>query len=143
MTDHLFPPPQLTTFAGFGRRTIAYLIDTFVILAAITIICLIVSTAGVHISFASAGIPVSLVVVILYYGLLESSAYQATLGKMMLGMKVTAMNGNRISFLRAVGRFLGMFLSSMTFYTGFLMCIWTKNKQCLHDMMAGCLVYSK
>ena len=144
MTDHVFLPPQLTSHPGFWRRAIAFLIDGFVIGIASTIACLIISAAGVHSIFASDGISfVNFVVGILYFALLESSPLQATLGKLMLGMKVTDINGNRISFIKAAGRYLGMIISFITLYIGFLMCIWTKKKQCLHDMVAGCLIYKK
>jgi hypothetical protein len=44
---------------------------------------------------------------------MESSSYQATLGKMIFGMKVTDLNGNRISFERATGRHFAKWLSAM------------------------------
>ena len=144
MADSLFPPPPLSTHPGFWRRAIAFLIDSFIIGISSTIVCLIVSAAGVHSIFASDGIStVNFLVGILYFAILESSSLQGTLGKQMLGMKVTDMNGDRISFLRAAGRYLGMILSFLTLYIGFLMCIWTKNKQCLHDKVAGCLINKK
>ena len=144
MTDHVFTPPELTRHPGFWRRAIAFLIDGFVIGITSTIVCLIVSAAGINGIYASNGISsVNFFFGILYFALLESSSLQATLGKLMLGMTVTDMNGDRISFLKAAGRYLGMIVSFITLYIGFLMCIWTKNKQCLHDKMAGCLVYTK
>ncbi len=79
----------------------------------------------------------------LYNALMESSATQGTLGKMALGIIVTDMNGDRISFGKATGRFFGKIISSLILCIGFLMCAWTENKQCLHDMMAGCLLYKK
>lgn len=36
-----------------------------------------------------------------------------------------------------------MILSAIPFLIGFFMCLWTEKKQCLHDMMAGCLVLKK
>ena len=39
----------------------------------------------------------------LYEAFMESSSYQATIGKMIFGMKVTDLYGNRISFERATG----------------------------------------
>jgi len=76
----------------------------------------------------------------LYYALMESSAKQGTLGKMALGIKVTDINGNRISFLRATGRYLGKIISTMILFIGYLMAGITKKKQALHDIMADCLV---
>lgn len=71
---------------------------------------------------------------------MESSAWQATLGKKILGLKVTDLAGNRISFARASGRFFGKILSGMILGIGFLMAGFTERKQALHDILAGCLV---
>jgi uncharacterized RDD family membrane protein YckC len=75
-----------------------------------------------------------------YYASLESSAWQATLGKKILGLKVTDLAGNRITFGRASGRFFAKILSGMILGIGFLMAGFTERKQALHDILAGCLV---
>ena len=76
----------------------------------------------------------------LYEALMESSSYQATLGKMIFGMKVTDLFGNRISFARATGRHFAKILSGMILGIGFIMVGLTERKQGLHDMVAGTLV---
>ena len=76
----------------------------------------------------------------LYEALMESSSYQATLGKMIFGMKVTDLYGNRISFARAMGRHFAKFLSGMILCIGFIMVGLTERKQGLHDLLAGTLV---
>jgi uncharacterized RDD family membrane protein YckC len=76
----------------------------------------------------------------IYYALLESSVWQATIGKKLLGLRVTDLAGNRISFARASGRFFGKILSGMILGIGFLMAGFTQRKQALHDILAGCLV---
>ncbi len=76
----------------------------------------------------------------LYEALMESSSYQATLGKMIFGMKVTDLYGNRISFARATGRHFAKILSAMILCIGFIMVGFTERKQGLHDMLAGTLV---
>ena len=76
----------------------------------------------------------------LYYGFLESSKYQGTIGKILLGLKVTDMEGNKLSFGRACGRFLAQMISALPCGIGFLMIAWTERKQGLHDMIARCLV---
>jgi uncharacterized RDD family membrane protein YckC len=83
---------------------------------------------------------VSLVIGICYYAGMESSSSQATLGKMALGIKVTDLNGRRISVGQAVGRYLGKILSALILLIGFIMAAFTERKQALHDMMAGTLV---
>lgn len=76
----------------------------------------------------------------LYFALMESSVLQGTLGKLALGIRVTNMDGQRISFLRATGRYFAKILSVMTFLVGFLMVAWTQRKQGLHDLLAQTLV---
>jgi uncharacterized RDD family membrane protein YckC len=76
---------------------------------------------------------------IAYFALLESSASQATFGKAALSLKVVDLGGRRISFARALGRYLGKIPSSL-FFVGFLMAAFTERKQALHDKMAGTLV---
>src|ERR1041385_5605179 len=74
---------------------------------------------------------------IAYYVGFESSHWQATIGKRALGIIVTDMQGNRVSTLRALGRYLGKLLSALTLLIGFVMAGFTEKKQALHDMIAG------
>jgi uncharacterized RDD family membrane protein YckC len=76
----------------------------------------------------------------LYFAKLESGPLQATYGKRAMGIRVTDMLGQRITFGRATGRFFGKIVSTMTIYIGFIMAGFTDRKQALHDMMAGTLV---
>jgi uncharacterized RDD family membrane protein YckC len=76
----------------------------------------------------------------LYDALLISSRRQATVGQMALGMRVTDLEGGRISFGRATGRHFTSILSGAILGIGYLMIIWTERKQALHDIIAGTLV---
>lgn len=75
-----------------------------------------------------------------YYILMEQSPMQGTLGKRIMKIKVTDLNGGRIRLGRAVGRYLARHLSFMIWQIGFLMAGFTAKKQALHDMIASCLV---
>jgi len=79
----------------------------------------------------------------LYFALMESSSKQATLGKMALSIIVTDMNGNRLTFGRATGRYFGKIISGMILMIGYIMAGFTEKKQALHDIIAGCLVVNK
>jgi uncharacterized RDD family membrane protein YckC len=79
----------------------------------------------------------------LYYALLESSTWQATLGKKALGLEVTDVEGRRISFGRASGRFFAKIISTLILFIGFIMAGFTEKKQALHDIIAGTLVIRK
>ncbi len=76
----------------------------------------------------------------LYEALLTSSSLQATLGKLIVGLRVTDLQGQRISFERATGRHFAKYLSAFILGIGFLMIAFTEKKQGLHDMLAGTLV---
>jgi uncharacterized RDD family membrane protein YckC len=97
-----------------------------------------------HIGLAILGGGVTFVALIfaswLYEAFMESSSYQATLGKMIFGMKVTDLQGGRISFERATGRYFAKWLSKITFGVGYIMVGFTERKQGLHDLLAGTLV---
>jgi len=68
---------------------------------------------------------------------------QATLGKRIVGLKVTDLAGNRIGFGRATGRHFAKMLSSMIMNIGYIMVAFTDRKQGLHDMLAGTLVMKR
>ncbi len=77
----------------------------------------------------------------LYYALMESSERQATLGKVVLNLKVTDMNGNRLSFGRATGRYFAKIVSGLIpFGIGYILAGFTEKKQALHDFIAATLV---
>jgi uncharacterized RDD family membrane protein YckC len=87
---------------------------------------------------------VTVIVTWLYHALMESSAKQGTLGKMALGLIVTNMSGERISFGRASGRFFCKFITSLIpFCVGYFMAGFSEKKQALHDVLASCLVLRK
>ena len=71
---------------------------------------------------------------------LTCSNFQATLGKKFLGLKVVGLDGERISFGRASGRWLASILSGFILGIGYLMVAFTEKKQGLHDMIAGTYV---
>ena len=77
---------------------------------------------------------------LLYFPVMESSGRQATFGKQICGLAVTDTHGRRISFGRAVGRYLAKILSALLLCIGFLMVAFTHRKRGLHDVIAGTLV---
>jgi uncharacterized RDD family membrane protein YckC len=76
----------------------------------------------------------------LYFGAMESSRYQATLGKLVFALMVTDLDGNRISFARSSARYWSSYLSVLTAGAGFLLAAVTERQQALHDMVGGTMV---
>jgi uncharacterized RDD family membrane protein YckC len=127
-------------YAGFWKRVGASLLDGLIFGIPLALI------SGIIFGFANDSLSSNLFTFIagfLYKTLMESSSRQGTLGKTIIGIKVTDLNGERISFGRAVGRYFASFLSAFILGIGFLMAGWTKKKQALHDMIAGTLVVNK
>jgi len=85
----------------------------------------------------------SIVISLVYYVVLETSPKQGTWGKQIMGIKVTDLQGNRLTVGRAIGRFFAKFISGFTCGIGHLMPLFTEKKQTLHDMLAGCLALKK
>lgn len=139
-------------YAGFWIRFVAAFIDGMIVGVAQSIVMFPfvglpwaekVDEYGDPIVFSGAimaGWVVSLVFNWLYGALLESSRRQATVGKMALGLKVTDLNGNRLSFANATGRHFGKYLSALILGIGYFMAGFTQKKQALHDVMADTLV---
>src|SRR5262249_13854715 len=125
-------------YAGFWIRFLAIVIDgiiisivTFPVVALLSMLglvhhptiihgnpdetdiaALVVFSAAIRIAWAAVGW--------LYEALLTSSAWQGTVGKRVLNLKVIDEAGNRISFARATGRHFAKYLSSF-FFIGFIM----------------------
>lgn len=144
-------------YAGFWMRFAASLIDglVFVPLTLLGFGLIMTAVPGVFspnvppekmVLLLVLCIAFSLVAVIggwLYFTLMESSRYQATLGKKLLGLAVTTLDGERISFGRANGRYFGKMLSGMLMNVGYIMAAFTDKKQALHYMLASCLVVKR
>ncbi len=142
--------PARVDYAGFWRRFVAFIIDAIILGIIAGALNLISGGMGSFHDYSDFGPRhfgslmfsnfFSGLIAWLYYALLESSSKQATVGKMALGLLVTDMNGNRISFLRATGRHFSKIISSLILMIGYIMAGITARKQALHDMIAGTLV---
>ena len=143
---------NIQQYAGFWRRFAAYLIDSMVIAFALTNFASLLSrqlavsitnaqTLNTYLAIAIS--VMSLLLTWAYYSGMESSPLQATIGKLVVGIYVTDLQGQRISFGRATGRWFGKIISGAILLIGYLMAGFTEKKQALHDMMARCLVLMK
>jgi uncharacterized RDD family membrane protein YckC len=95
---------------------------------------------GAQIVAAIVGGALGLVAGWIYEAAMQSSSKQATLGKMIFGLQVTDLNGQRISFARATGRHFAKYVSGMILFIGYIMAGFSERKQALHDVIAGTLV---
>lgn len=143
-------------YAGFWQRLVAMLADQLLIFFAVFLgaftFGFLVGFFGSALGMGEAWVDgliegagawlnlAAVLVVWLYYAGMESSSYQATLGKKLLELRVTDTAGNQVTFLRATGRHFAKAISVATLFAGYLMVAFTRRKQGLHDMIAGTLV---
>lgn len=147
--------PGSVLYAGFWRRFVALVLDglilTFVtfpiqwfmrapVFGWVNADTLSIDEMIAMLSASLASIGVIVVCHWLYYSLFESSKLQGTLGKAALNIRVTDLEGRRISFARATGRYFGRWISQITLFIGYLVQPFTRRRQALHDILAGTLV---
>lgn len=131
-------------FASFDQRLLASFIDFFFIILAyigIMLLCFMSVTLKeerilLFVSFS----PVVLVAKFLYGVFADSSTSEGTIGKRLLSIKVTDLNGNRISLKRSFIRNAAKILSVIPLFFGYLYIFLNKKNQSWHDIAANTLV---
>src|SRR5262245_15374690 len=131
--------PTGTQYSGFWARFLAFLADSAIVF--------LVSTAllvGAAMALGDqALILVALFVLaaaFLYWPVMHASGVQGTVGKAIVGLKVTRFDGGSISIVRSVWRELAKIFSAAIFMLGYLMAAVLPRKQGLHDLLAGTYV---
>lgn len=136
--------------ASIGARLLGGLIDLIIVLSvaffAMFIFFRIFPIEGYY-TYAQVeamnrgrGALIGLLVDALYTVILQSSLRQATLGQRIVGVKLQRADGSRVTFGIALGRWAMSCISSILLKIGFLIAFFTKNKQTLHDLVAGTIV---
>ena len=147
-------------FAGFGLRFCAYLIDIIPIIIVLNI--LIKSLYGIN-PFESGGRLieiagqefeetkvtrlivryVSFLLWISYCAVMESSHFQGTFGKKILGIKVVDEKGKKLRISKSTLRNLTKILSYLGIGLGFIWVLFDKKKRSWHDIISKTLVVRK
>jgi uncharacterized RDD family membrane protein YckC len=128
-------------YAGFWRRFAAALLDLMIVIVPVVVLGLVVALVTGPKSTATLTADLcALALLWLYFAVMESSARQATLGKLAFGIRVTGLRGERLSFSQASSRFFAKIFSALSLGVGFLMTAATRRKQALHDMISSSLV---
>lgn len=138
--------PGFAGYAGIVERLLAFLVD-----AILTGVALMALEYGLTVGIGSEGafrnvyamITYDILFPCFYCAAMESSPLQATVGKLLVGIKVTDYNGERISFKKGIIRFIGKFFSVLPWGIGFFVIIADRQKRSFHDRLAGTLVLRK
>lgn len=131
-------------FAAFDQRLLASVIDHFIIFGIYTILILtsyiFIQGKDERIMAFLVPFPIIFIIKLVYGVFAESSLKQATLGKRILNIKVTDLEGSRITTSRSMARNFSKILSVIPVFFGYLYCFLNKKNQCWHDITADTLV---
>ena len=109
-------------FAAFDQRLLASVIDHFIIFGIYTVIILtsyiFIEGKDERIQAFLMPFPIIFIVKLIYGIFAEASTTQATIGKRMLNIKVTDMEGTRVSLGRSLGRNFSKILSVVPVFFG-------------------------
>lgn len=124
--------PQSNVYVGFWRRVFAVVIDS-----------LILGFMSIIVQLATSNVIIPWLVSLFYFTYWPCTHFQGTFGKLAIGAKIVDVNGNQISYLNSVGRFLSLILSGVLFMIGYFMVAFHAEKRGLHDLMAGTRVVNR
>ncbi len=129
-------------YAGFWIRVAAMFFDCLILLPVVTVLYfsfivafpdfLTRSSAGAR---ASTLFELAVLVLAGAYQTFFVGRFAATPGKMVCNLRVTSADGSRISYGRALRRYLCEGLSSLFFCAGFVLAALNRQKCALHDFL--------
>lgn len=126
--------------AGFWIRFIALIIDS-IILGIVQFVIQIVFNGFIDPEFSIVITSiVNLIIAILYFVWFQTNNNGQTLGKKVTGIRVTNLEGERVTIGKMVLReIVGKTISTLILFIGFLMAA-GKQKRALHDYVAKTIV---
>lgn len=144
-------------YAGFFNRLIAFILDYLLISVVMGIVLALFLPAEFMAqgpeafesnedyvrNFTEAAGPwmyVFFLLYVLYNAAMHASSWQATLGKRAMGIIVTDVEGEPLSFGKTFLRALIKLLSLLIFFPVMLTALFTSRQQAPHDMVAGSIV---
>ena len=147
-------------YAGFWRRVAAYCVDIVPIVAVVVTVAYQIGdfdtilanhvhdrrnlAGGLQFLVAQKLVSeASFLVYVLYASFMESSRYQATVGKLVVHIKVINAIGGRLTLKNALARNWAKLLSWCVLCLGFLAIAFSNTKQGWHDKIASTYVISE
>ncbi|MFC4212859.1 RDD family protein [Pedobacter lithocola] len=131
-------------FAAFDLRLLASVIDHFLIFVVYCIIILVsfiaIESKDQRMMAFLVPFPLIFLIKLIYGSFAESSKRQATIGKRLVNIKVTDLEGSRVSFGRSLARNFSKIISVIPAFFGYFYSFLNKKNQCWHDIAAETLV---
>lgn len=134
-------PPR---YAGFWMRFWAYLLDLLVIGSINRLIVYpLFRLLDISMDKTNMFSPMAIATAITFYVyfVFMTKYFHQTIGKMVFGLKVIAMNGKPLTWLTILFReVVGKFIAKFILFIGFLFVAFSEKKQGLHDRIADTIV---
>jgi uncharacterized RDD family membrane protein YckC len=136
---------NVPVYGGFWRRAAALIIDSLVMffpLATLRVLLGLDMMNDWKVDSSEWWISAwtELVLSWLYGALLIAGPARGTLGMQVMDLHVTGLQGERVSFARATARYMAQFLSVFALMVGYVMQVFTRRRQTLHDLVSSTVV---
>ncbi len=118
-------------YASFWRRFAAAFIDGLIIG--------VLPNVVVNTGNGTMANPLSFIIGIAYF-VWMNGMYGATVGKMVMKIKIVKENGSKITYADAALRYFASILSAIALLIGYLWMLWDPKKQTWHDKIAHTVV---
>lgn len=131
-------------YGGFWRRFLAFAVDSILLWVVMVVLSMfLVPFIGNWLSHnpSRPGLPIVSMLVFYTFGLafwfgyhiFFIRKYDATVGKLAMGIKIVRSDGGKLGVGRIVGRAFSYMLSGFFFYIGFIIAGFDRQKRALHD----------
>src|SRR5436305_1791049 len=120
------------SLADFWRRALAWSADA----------ALFIVLGGMMYNLVDSPVTLllTLVAYLVYSAVTEGSSLEGTVGKVLLGLHVTDLDGSPLSGRRSTGRAVAKAISLAVFPLGYAIVTFSDGKRALHDLLASTLV---
>ncbi len=137
-------------YAGFWLRLVSAFIDGGILLILVWILSFVFGVSITSPSHTGDDFTIfrlfelaCIFIAWVYFAVMESSLPQATVGKLFLGIYVTDIDGDRLTFTKASIRYWLKYVTIFTLLIGFMISAFTRKKQTVHDMIVKSLVLKR
>ena len=118
-------------YSSFSRRAVAVILDAIVTQVPFLL------TFGFDNSAAISALNFFIGVT---YFVWMNGMYGATIGKMIMKIKIVKINGKKLSYSDAMVREISSYLSVLVLFLGYFNVLWDRKKQAWHDKIAKTVV---
>ncbi len=135
------PPKLHVKYARLSDRIIAFVIDLIIVLTFLAVMNeVFIKYIPTYNSHRVSGYLIAIIIWVIYNGIMDSSYFQTTIGKMLFKLKVINRRAKRVHFLKATLRCIIAIITILPLGFGIWGVPKDRRKQGLHDKIMDCYV---